>query len=148
MCLNYDRRTYNDCRPCIVLSDLLPLTHFTVVYSIKPKTKAKVTRKHWLNYWHRCSNRCKRRLMHRIDAHPFNFNHTTVYSHSVIACDGNTIYICTKSDNTAVTTHLMFISYYKCWIHCRKMLRLCFGAMTDVLIMIVGHAYYCQICYL
>ena len=44
------------------------LKHFKAVYSVKTKTKANLSRKHWLNYWHRCNHRCKRRLMHEIDA--------------------------------------------------------------------------------
>ena len=43
-----------------------------------------------------------------------NFNHTTVYAHFVIACDGPEIRMCAKSDNTAMTTDLMVILYYKC----------------------------------
>ena len=47
--------------------------------------------------------------MHEIDALALNFNHTTVYAHTVIACDGPKIRICAKSDNTAMTTDLMVI---------------------------------------
>ena len=52
--------------------------------------------------------------MHEIDAHAINFNHTAVYTHIVIACDGPKIRISAKSDNTAMTTDLMVICYYKC----------------------------------
>ena len=83
---SYDTRTYSDCRPCIVLSVLPHVKHFKAVYSVKTKTKANLSRKHWLNYWHRCKHRCKRRLMHEIDALALNFNHTAVYAHIVIAC--------------------------------------------------------------
>ena len=109
MCWSYDRRTYNDCRPCIVLSVVVPLPHFKAVNSVQPKTKGTMTRTHWLNEWHRCSHICKRRLRHRNDALPLNFNHTTLYAYSVIACDGNTIRMWSKSDNAAMTTDLMVI---------------------------------------
>ena len=84
---SYDTRTYSDCRPCIVLSVLPHVKHFKAVYSVKSKTKANMSRKHWLNYWHRCKHRCKRRLMHEIDALALSFNHTAVYAHIVIAFD-------------------------------------------------------------
>ena len=45
--------------------------------------------------------------MHEIDALTLNFNHTTVYAHTVIACDGPQIRICVKSDNTAMHIDLM-----------------------------------------
>ena len=47
--------------------------------------------------------------MHGIDALALNFNHTTVYAHIVIACDGPNIRLSAKSDNTAMTTDLMVI---------------------------------------
>ena len=47
--------------------------------------------------------------MHETDALALNFNHTTVYAHTVNACDGPKIRICVKSDNTAMTTDLMVI---------------------------------------
>ena len=106
---SYDTRTYSDCRPSIVLSGLPHVKHFKAVYSAKTKTKANLSRKHWLNYWHQCKHGCKRRLMHGIDALALNFNHTTVYAHIVIACDGPNIRLCAKSDNTAMTTDLMVI---------------------------------------
>ena len=106
---SYDTRTYIDCMPCIVLSDLPHVKPFKAVYSVKPKIKANLSRKHWLNYWHRCKHRCERRLMHGIDAPLLNFNHTAVYSHMVIASDGPKIRMCAKSDNTAMTTDLMVI---------------------------------------
>ena len=109
MSWSYDTRTYNDCRPWIVLSVLRHVKHFTAVYSVKTKTKANLSRKHWLNYWHRCINRCESRLMHEIDALALNFNHTTVYAHIVITCDGPNIRMCVKSDNTAMTIDLMVI---------------------------------------
>ena len=111
---SYDTRTYSDCRPCIVLSVLPHVKHFKAVYSVKTKTKANLSRKHWLNYWHRCKHRCKRRLMLEIDALTLNFNHTTVYAHVVLTCYGPKIRMCAKSENTAMTTDLMLISYYKC----------------------------------
>ena len=106
---SYDTRTYSDCRPSIVFSVLSHVKHFKAVYCLKTKTKANVSRKHWLHYWHRCKDRCKRRLMHGIDALALNFNHTTVYARIVIACDGPKIRMCAKSDNTALTTDLMVI---------------------------------------
>ena len=104
-----DTRTYSDCRPSIVLSVLPQVRHFKIVYSVKTTTKAKLSTEHWINYWHRCKHRCKRRLMHGIDVLALNFNHTTVYAHIVIACDGPKIRMCAKSDNTALTTDLMVI---------------------------------------
>ena len=91
---SYDTRAYSDCRPCIVLSVLPHLKHFKAVYSVKTQTKANLSRKHWLNYWHRCKHRCKSRFMHDIDALPLKFNHTTVYAHIVIACYGPNTYVC------------------------------------------------------
>ena len=85
MVWSYDTRTYSDCRPYIVLSVLPHLKHSKAVYSVKTQTKANMSRKHWLNYWHRCKHRCKRRFMHDIDAIPLKFNHTTVYAHILIA---------------------------------------------------------------
>ena len=104
-----DTRTYSDCKSWIVLSVLRHVKHFNAVYSVKTKTKANLRRKHCLNYCHRCNNKCKSRLIHETDALAFNFNHTTVYAHTVIACDGPKIRICVKSDNTAMTTDLMVI---------------------------------------
>ena len=106
---SYDTRTYSDCRPSIVLSVLPHVKHFKAVCSVKKKTKANLRRKHWKNYWHPCKHRCKRRLMHGIEALALNFNHTTVYAHIVIACDGPNIRLSAKSDNTAMTTDLMVI---------------------------------------
>ena len=105
----YDTRTYSDCRSCIVLSVLRILKHFKAVYSVKTQTKANLSRKHWLNYLHRCSYRCKRWLVHTIDALLLNFNHTAVYTYIVITCNGPKIRMCAKSDNTAMTTDLMVI---------------------------------------
>ena len=105
----YDIHTYSDCRPTIVLSVLPHVKHFKAVYSVKTKTKANLSTNYWLHYWHRCKHRCKRRLMHGIDARALNFNHTTVYAHIVIACDGPKLRLCAKSDNTAMTTDLMVI---------------------------------------
>ena len=105
---SYDIRTYIDCRHSIVLSVLPHVKHFKAVYSVKTKTKATLSREHSLNYWHRCNHRCKRRLMHGIDALALNFNHTTVYAHIVIACDGPNM-MRAKSDNTAMTNDLMVI---------------------------------------
>ena len=106
---SYDTLTYSKCTPCIKLSYLLHVKHFNAVYSVKTKIKANLSRKHWLNYWHRCKHRCKRRLMHGIDGLLLNFNHTAVYAHIVIACDGPKIRMCAKSDNRAITTDLMDI---------------------------------------
>ena len=106
---SYYIHTYSDCRPRIVLSVLPHVKHFKAVYSVKTKTKANLSRKHWLHYWHRCKHRCKRRLMHGIDALALNVNHTTVYAHIVMACDGPKVRMCAKSDNTAMTTDLMVI---------------------------------------
>ena len=85
---SYDIRTYNDFRSSIVLSVLRHVKHFKAVYSLNTKTKANLSRKHSLNYWHRWNNRCKSRLMHEIDALALNFNHTTVYAHIVIKSHG------------------------------------------------------------
>ena len=106
---SYDTRTYSDCKSWIVLSVLRHVKNFKAVYSLETQITANVRRKHWLNYWHRCNNRCKSRLMHEIDALALNFNHTTVYAHTVIDCDGPKIRICVMSDNTAMTTDLMVI---------------------------------------
>ena len=106
---SYDTRTYSDCRPCIVLSVLPHVKHFKAVYSETTQTKANMSRKHWLNYWHRCNTRCTRRLMHEIDALALNFNHRAIYAHIVIACDGPKIRMCAKSHNTAMTTDLIVI---------------------------------------
>ena len=106
---SYDTRTYSDCRPSIVLSVLPHVKHFKAVYSVNTEGKTNLSRKHWLNYWHRCKHRCKIRLMHGIDALALNFNHTTVYAHIVIASDGPNIRKCGKSDNTAMTNDLMVI---------------------------------------
>ena len=104
-----DTRTYSDCRPCIVLSVLRHGKHCKALYSVKTKTKANMSRKHWLNYWHRCNYRCKRCLVHAIDALPLNFNHIAVYAYNVITCNGHKKSVCAKSDNTAMTTDLMVI---------------------------------------
>ena len=109
MCWRYDTRTNSDCRPCIVLSFSRHVKHFKAEHSINTKTKANLSRKHWLNYWHRCKHRCKRRVMHEIDARRLKVNHTTLYPHIVIACDGPKIRMCAKSDNIAMTTNLMVI---------------------------------------
>ena len=47
--------------------------------------------------------------MHDNDVHQLNFNHTAVYKHIAIACDGPKIRMCAMSDNTAMTTDLMVI---------------------------------------
>ena len=47
--------------------------------------------------------------MHEIEARRLHFNHTTVYAHIVISCNGPKIRMCAKSDNTAMTTDLMVI---------------------------------------
>ena len=106
---SYDTRTYSDCKSWIELSVLRHVKHFKALYSVKTKTKANLSRKHWLNYWHRCNNKCKSRLMHEIDALALNFNHTTVYAHIVITSHGPQIRICVKSDNTAMAKDLMVI---------------------------------------
>ena len=93
---SYDSRTYSDCRPCIVLSVVLHVKHFKAVYTVNTKTKANLRWKHWLNYWHRCKDRSKRRLMHDIDVPAININHTAVYAHIVIACMCLT-YVCVQS---------------------------------------------------
>ena len=105
----YDTRTYSDCKSWIVLSVLRHVKHFKAVYSVKTKIKANLSRKHWLNHWHRCNNKCNSRLMHEIDALALNFNHTTVYAHTVITCHGYKLRMCATSDNTAMTTDLMVI---------------------------------------
>ena len=106
---SYDTRTYSDCRPCIVLSVLPHVKHFKAVYSVKTQTKANLSRKHWLNYWHRCNYRCKRCLVNVIDALSLNFNHIAVYAYIVITCNGPKIRMCAKFDNTAMMTDLMVV---------------------------------------
>ena len=93
----------------MVLSVLRHVKHFNAVFSVKTQTKANLSRKHWLNYWHRCNYRCKRCLVYAIDALPLNFNHIAVYAYIVITCDGPKIRMCAKSDNTAMTTDVMVI---------------------------------------
>ena len=105
----YYTRTYSDCRPCIVLSVLRHVKHFKALYSVKTETKANLTRTLWLNYWHQYNHGCKRRLVYEIVALPLKFSHTTVYAHIGIACDGPTIGMCARSNNTALTTDLMVI---------------------------------------
>ena len=78
MCCSND--TYSDCTSWIVLSVLRHVKHFKALYNVTTKTKANLSRKHWLNYWHRCNNKCKSRVMHEIDPLALNFNHTTVYA--------------------------------------------------------------------
>ena len=109
MIWSYQTRTYSDCRPCIVLSVLRHEKHFKAVYSVKTQTKANLSRKHRLNYWHRCNYRCKRCLVHANDALSLNFNHIAVYAYIVITCNGPKIRMCAKSDKTAMTTDLMVI---------------------------------------
>ena len=106
---SYYTRTYSDCRPCIVLSVLRHVKHFKAVYNVKTETKANLSRKHQLKYWHRCNHRCKRRYVCEIDPLPINFTHTTVYAHIGIACDGPKVRMCARSDNTAMTTDLIVI---------------------------------------
>ena len=109
MFMSFDLRTYTDCRPCIVLSVLLHVKHIKAVYSVNTEIKDNFSSTHYRNYFHRCKHTCKRRLMHDIDVLALNFNHTAVYTHIVIACDGPKIRMCAKSDNTAMTTDLMVI---------------------------------------
>ena len=106
---SYYRRTYSDCRPCIVLSVLRHVKHFKAVYSVKTETKANLNRKHLLHYWHRCNHRYKRRLADEIAPIALKFTHKTVYADIGIACDGPKIRMCARSDNTAMTTDLMVI---------------------------------------
>ena len=106
---SYDTRTYSDCKSWIELSDLRHVKHVKTVSSVKTKISANLSRKHWLNYWHLCNIICKSRLMHESDALALNFNHTTVYAHTVSSCAGPKVRICVKSDNTAMTTDLMVI---------------------------------------
>ena len=106
---SYDTRSYSDCKSWIVLSVLRHVKHFKAVYSVKTKTKANLSRRHWLTYWHRCNNRCKSRLMHEIDALALNVNHTRLFEHIIITSHGPKIRICVKTDNTAMTTNLMVI---------------------------------------
>ena len=109
MIWSFQTRTYSDCRPCIVLSVLRNVKHFKAVYSVKAQTTANLSRKHCLNYWHRCNYRCKRCLVHAIDALQLNFNHIAVYAYNGITCDGPNIRMCAKSDDRAMTTDLMVI---------------------------------------
>ena len=43
---SYYTRTYNDCRPSIVMSGLRHVKNFKAVYSVKTETKFNLTRKH------------------------------------------------------------------------------------------------------
>ena len=97
------------CNPCIVLSVLRLLKHKQAVYSVKTKTNANLSRKHCLNYRHRCNHRCKRRLIHETKAHPLNLNHTTVYAHCIFACFGPKIRKYEDTENTAMITDLIVI---------------------------------------
>ena len=97
------------CNPCIVLSVLRLLTHKQAVYSVKTKTNANLSRRHCLNYCHRCKHRCKRRLIHETIAHPHNGNHTTVYAHCIFACFGPKIRKYADTENTAMITDLIVI---------------------------------------
>ena len=106
---SYYTRTYCDCRPCIVLSVLRHVKHFKAVYSVKTETKPNLSRTHSLNYFHRCNHRCKRRLADQIDALPLNVTHITGYANIGIVYDGPKLRMCARSDNTAITTDLMFI---------------------------------------
>ena len=106
---SYYTRTYSDCRPCIVLSVLRHVKHFKAVYSVKTETKANLSRKHWLNYWHQCNRGSTRQSVDEIDALPLNFSHTTVYGNIGIACDGPKIRMCAMFDTKAITTDLMVI---------------------------------------
>ena len=92
-----------------LLSGIVHVKQCKAVYSIKTKTKANLSRKHWLTKGHRWNHRCKRRLMHEIDALQLNLNHAAEYAHIVIDCDGPKIRMCTKSDNKAMATDLMVI---------------------------------------
>ena len=85
------------------MSVLPHIKFFNAVGSVQTKTNADMSRKHWLNYWHRGSHRCKRRVMHENDALPLKFNHTTVYANVVIACNGPKIRNCTNTEHTAMT---------------------------------------------
>ena len=109
MLWGYDTRTYSECKSLIALSVLQHVKHFKAVYTVNTKTKVNLRRKQLLNYWHRCNNRCKSRLMHEIDALALNINHTTVYAHTIVACDGPKILMCAKSVNTTMTTDLRVI---------------------------------------
>ena len=71
---SYDTRTYSDCKSWKVLSVLRHGKHLKAVYSLKTKTKANLSRNHWLHCWHRCNNKCKSRLMHEIDTLALNVN--------------------------------------------------------------------------
>ena len=106
---SYYTRTYSDCRPCIVLSGFRHVKHLKALYSVKTETKANLSMKHWLNYWHQCNHGSKRRSADEIVALPFKFSHTTVYAHIGIACDGPKIRMCERSNITAMTTDLMVI---------------------------------------
>ena len=50
-------------------------------------------------------------MMLEVDARAQNFNHTTVYAQLIITCNGPKIRMCANTENTAITTHLMVISY-------------------------------------
>ena len=106
---SYYTRTYSDCRPCIVLSVLRHVKHFKAVYSVKTETKANLSKKHWLNYWHQFNHGSQRLSADEIDALPLNVTHTTAYAHIGNACDRPKLRMCGMSDNTAITTDLMVI---------------------------------------
>ena len=50
-------------------------------------------------------------MMLEVDARAQNFNHTTVYAQLIVTCNGPKIRMCGNTENTAITTHLMVISY-------------------------------------
>ena len=97
------------CNPCIVLSVLRLLKHKQAVYSVKTKTNPNLSRRHCLNYLHRCNHRYKRRLIHKTKAHPHNVTHTTVYAHCIFACFGPKVRKYADTENTAIITDLIVI---------------------------------------
>ena len=50
-------------------------------------------------------------MIHELDALAQNVNHTTVYAQLIITCNGPKIRMCINTEKTAITTHLMVISY-------------------------------------
>ena len=68
--------------------------------------------------------------MYEIDALPLNFTDITVYADIGIACDGPKVRMCAWSDNTAMTTDLMVISYN---INARFTAELCLDYVLELL---------------
>ena len=72
--------------------------------------------------------------MHESNELAQHLKHATVYAQLIVTFNGPKICICANSEYMVMIPDPMVISYYKCLIHCRNMLRLCFGARTQGLV--------------